>query len=524
MEFNLKQFLKQNWIIILLWFLSTSFYLAQKIITRISWDFSVYWLNGLHYIGQGTYFELARPPLVSLVMSLFSIFGDFGQYIFIIFTSSLFALSSVKFAKACKFNPSLFYLFSLVPFTLLHGLFDGTELFSLALLELFIISLIKFKNSGHWIGLAGLARYTNLSLAALLVFSKNLKQFIINCFLFGFTLLPWFLYNRIFYGNYFRSIAESLALNVKFRKEYIIPRYDFLYMGKVMNILLVFLGIGLVFALYKLFKYFKKNPKEKLLNIWKKESITRTDIIIIIFTLITINGFLDVPLKDPRYLFNLILPSAYFFMRFLSAFKKENFKKSLITFSILLMILFQAFFLRAYVGEIENHRAENNPALYHEAIDRLNELELQNCKIMTDQWTLMNYFGQRAEPIPPREAFDYFLDKGYAYVIFYSFPKFAKENSDGPEFRLKDEYFVLEKNLDHKNLLYFSSRYVIYGNSSLCPTELEEKSFDNLYFDQVNRNYWLRDRKNISYDTCNVLFHEDSSLDKFCNFVNFKFE
>ena len=127
---NFSHFLQKNKLIILLFLSSTSFFLYQHK-NYWSWDFSAYLLNAKYWFNDGNYFEWYRPPLTPLLLGILGILNwKLSEYLYIIFVSTLFAFSCLKFEKVfIDKDPTLFYALMLSPFLLSNGLFAGTELY-----------------------------------------------------------------------------------------------------------------------------------------------------------------------------------------------------------------------------------------------------------------------------------------------------------------------------------------------------------------------------------------------------------
>lgn len=158
---NFKNFLlqKANKLNIVLFF-ATAFFLLGHFLYQ-GWDFSAYVLNAQYMFSDGNYFELYRAPLTSVLLGVFSFLGWKGaEYTYILFCSILFFFSSILLTRNLKLDEFYFYLFSVNGFVLLFGLIEGTELLALALLELFLVFLIKNKwYAGAFLGLVCLTRY-----------------------------------------------------------------------------------------------------------------------------------------------------------------------------------------------------------------------------------------------------------------------------------------------------------------------------------------------------------------------------
>jgi len=139
MELNKIGF-RENKLTIALFFFATAFFLYQHSL-GIAWDFASYSLNAEYIFFGGDYFEWFRAPLASFLIGLFTFFILplwVAEYLYIIFVSTLFLYSCLRFCKSFKLKPELFYILILNPFTILVGLAVGTELLTLSFLMLFL--------------------------------------------------------------------------------------------------------------------------------------------------------------------------------------------------------------------------------------------------------------------------------------------------------------------------------------------------------------------------------------------------
>lgn len=238
---------RNKYLIFSLFIFSTSFFIYQHIITGISWDFSVYVLNAQYWFSNGFYFEWLRPPLASLFIGIFSIFGwGLAEYAYIIFTSLFYLYACLKFADNFLGKGStLFYVLMLNPFTLLVGLECGTELLGLSLILLSISFFSKSeKKSGFLLALSSLARYTNLNLFSIAIFQKGFRKILLFLIVFSITILPWLFFNYWFTGHMLTSLGNFYALNVKFR-DYLIQKFDPLHPLLAINFLLPSFLLGI---------------------------------------------------------------------------------------------------------------------------------------------------------------------------------------------------------------------------------------------------------------------------------------
>ncbi len=378
---RMSKILKNNKVYIALFIASTSFFIYQHMINQQLWDFYAYLMNGKFWFHHGYYFELLRPPLAPLIIGLLGA-NLFAEYAYVVIISALFALSTYLLAKELKINEVIFYALLLNTSTLLFGLAEGTELLSMALIEVSILMILKddFK-SGIFLGLASLTRYTNLISTVIMFFHKDWKKIGLGLLIFLLTLTPWLLYNKLAFGNYFASMADSYALNVFSRKDISQPPklFDFIVIG---NILWVTFLMGL--------REFKFNRK---------------DGIMLTLMFLTIISYLLTPLKTARYLFLVILPLAYFS----SKIKISN-NQAIVIFIVMLLVAF-----------ISQPRASKlNSTIYE-----IKELNLSHCELESNVWVLLNYYGFPTEPPVHGYEAQKEVEKGKILIEYKNIDEFA---------------------------------------------------------------------------------------------------
>ena len=387
---KIKESLTNNKVIIFLFILSTSFFIYQHL-TNFSWDFTSYVLNSQYVLGEGNYYEHYRPPLMTFLLAFLSIFTlPAAEYILIVLVSLLFAYTSISLANASNIDKNLFYLFSLSPFVLLHGLINGTELLSLALFELFLIFTIKGKKySGLFLGLAALTRYNFIIFLILVFISKDVKKIIKNTLFFILPFIPWLIYSFYKTGNAFTSFADLYAIGFKFRG-YInlqVNIIDFLWISGLL-ILIAIIGI---------------------MSLYKKEK-TKTNIIILLILVLTLYQFYTTPLKVVRYLFPLVLPLAYFSVLGTNFIKNKS-QKMFIVLMILTFLFYSSIIPSLSIG--------NSKEVYKGAISKLDELNIRFCKISSNEWVMLNYLGKTTEIFPRKELLQKRINEGNIVVLFY---------------------------------------------------------------------------------------------------------
>ncbi len=440
-----KNFIKENRLIIIIFLIELSYFFIQHY-KFFSWDLNVYRLNGRYFIGESTYFEWLRPPLLPLLFTIFSFLGNLDYYIIIFLILLLFYYSVYLFCKKFNFNYKIMILLYLTPMFIGYGFFAGTEILSLSLIILFITSL-DTKYSGLLFGLMFLTRYTTLLFGILILFNKRLKNYVY--FIFGSILivLPWLVYNYLITGNLLTSILDSYLLSVVVRTN--IFRINDFYHIILFGSLFILFFIGVFYRIKK---------------------IKKIDIIILLAGLITLYSFIMIPSKEPRYLFHLILPLTYF-----SYFAYQKHKK-LFIFAILINLIA----VGAMFFSIHDYKLTQ----FEDALKHVDE-----CGISSNGWVMLNSLGRASEPTPYMDLVEDRLDKGYRLILFNSLFE--------PEY--KDDKFFLNK----FNLIYKNDKYSIYGDKDKC---VKLDKYEMIYMERYKEHIQKITGEEVKLTTFNILF------------------
>ncbi len=437
---EIKNFFLNNKLITLLFIFATVFFLYQHSL-GIHWDFASYTLNAKYIFSDGHYFEWYRAPLTSFLIGIFTFFilpFWVAEYIYIIFVSFLFLYSCVKFSESSNLDKTLFYVLMLNPFVILMGLAVGTELLTLSFLLLFLSQLFKKTKikSGVIFAFSVLARYSALPYSVLILLTKNLKenkkQIILFFVVIGAIFLPWFLFNYFHTGNFLTSIANSQAVNIKYRMSYLYQMpslLDFIIVG---NFLIPFFIVGL-----------------------KRSNLNRKDISIIAFFLLTLIFYIYIPVKVPRYLFNLVLPLAYFSYFYLRKIKNTKLIFSALTIiTIFGLIIFNMFTPLGFLNP--------PPKDFY-------SLGSQECMWASNQWVPLNYIDYTSKPFPRKKEVNDYINEGYKVVIYYGWePDYSTNMSF-----LKSHPVIKE-----------TGNYIILGKKDKCK---EFENVDSYYLQKLNK-------------------------------------
>ncbi|MEK6825923.1 MAG: hypothetical protein AABY00_04005 [Nanoarchaeota archaeon] len=386
----LRRFIADNFLLCIVFFGATFFFLFQHALS-LSWDFSSYVLNAQCYFYDGMYCETQRPPLASFLLAPFLLFGVFGEYLYIFGVSLLFLYATVQTADVFfekrrvslsdkEFFRFILYFCSLSSFTLLMGLKEGTELLTLSLLELSFVQILRGKNAGFYMGLAFLARYPSLVFVPFLLFNSKLKGILKNFGSFLLIIFPWFLWNFVVYGNWFTSFIDGYAQNIALRQMMIAFSWADIFIVANFFLIPALIGILIVFK-ESVCKPFWKNNREFLL--------------IALVAFIIIWNYVTIPTKFPRYLFNLILPLA-FFSSITGIFVSHYLKKYKREITFILFLLFLVTLVFTTIKIVQDTRY-NLP--FEQAAEDIQKLRLSNCEILSPHWVPVTYYTENVYPL-----------------------------------------------------------------------------------------------------------------------------
>ncbi|MGM5488837.1 MAG: hypothetical protein ACQESG_07860 [Nanobdellota archaeon] len=488
------KWIRRNRVLLILFVISTSFFVYQHSIA-LSWDFNAYVLNAQYWFADGMYFEPLRPPLMPVLLGMFSFFGwRAAEYIFIILTSFLFMYSSARLARSIGFDAAAFYALSLNGYVLMVGLINGTELLSLVFLELSIAYLIERKAvSGFFLGLSAVARYTGLALFPMLFLHLRVKRVLGSMLLFGGVLFFWFAYNLYAFGNLFTSIADQYANNILYR-QYLMQPVELSHFLKAQNILIPFFLIGLGVVLYYLFTGMREYGLKSLVCLVKEKKV---EIVMLFLLSYSLYSYANIPLKDTRYLFTLVLPTLYFSYIGLGQVLRRLRVGSHMRVVCLLIFVASLLFVVLEVPD----KGYETPEVYTAAIDTLDDLNRSSCSVMSNSWVMLNYLGRASVPSPWTELVEQRIEAGQLIVLFRHVGEPA--------------YLYNESFIHSLPILYADERYVILGRG--CSPI---KAFDASYLEQLNRVIVEMRGHHINQNPCFVLFHDHTLLERSCNLMN----
>lgn len=419
----------ENKIIAAIFLFSTLFFLWQHS-TGFSWDFASYVLNAKYLDGKGYYFEWERQPLPPFLMLSLSFFGWLlAEYAYIIVVSFLHLFSSLKFAEKFGLDKELFYVLSMNVYVLIFGQKLGSELLSLAMLQLFA-AYIYNKRAGIFASLAVLARYSNFNFLVFILLRRNVRKITVSFILLVLVLSPWLYFNYARTGNALTSIRDSYMLNIVFRNldNYVNP-FSLPDLMLALNLLLPLLILGL---------FSKRNEKYHVM---------------LAFLALSVVSYFFIPFKEERYLFPVTLPAAFFAAKGAEMLDKQKILLAFLIASLALLLLFLPL-------------ARNEPTYLYRSIK-------SECMAQSNVWVALNYYGVPSEPYPEQKDFASAVEEGYRIILFRhaKFPLYASNKT------FLGQFPVMEEN----------EGVAVYGDAGKCkPPEKYEMLFSGRIQRKVN--------------------------------------
>jgi hypothetical protein len=411
----------KKWVV-LIFFISSTFLIFQHS-TGLSWDFSVYVSGAKWFVGDEVYIELARPPLTSIIIASLGPFGwQAAEYLYIV-VAVILSVGGSYILYRRRGLP-----FAFIPLLIINSYFlntatsVGTEAMAMASL-IMAIALFPKSISGAFFSMSFMSRYPMFIFAPIFLLLADIrkpKKWLTQIIAFGIvaliTVAPWLLWNYIHTGDPLFSMVDSYTHNVTARSYLKIPP-SIDHFLVVSNILTLLFAIGLVISMRK--------P-------------SKLELIFLAVLFLNIFSYVNTPHKEPRYLFFVLLPVAYF-----SARTSELIGNKFTLLVTIVSLLIAALFFQS-LTPLETFSGT------------LDFLEGKDCALYSNTWVFFDYYGIITPPIPPPNITESYLSEGRLFAIH----KYVYE----PDFVLDSEF------IESHNILYNDSYFYIIGNESCYPS------------------------------------------------------
>ena len=293
------------------------------------------------------------------------------------------------------------------------------------------------------------------------------------------------------------SIADSYANNIALR-DYIHQSFNFLHLKMALNFLIPLVIGGIIYAIYLIIIDLRKNKTLK--GAVKTVFDSRVgEIIMLVLFFATIYQYAGIPIKDVRYLFNLVLPAAYFSVLAINyVASKTSLKRIKLAFAIGAILL-----TLAAIPSITEYEKKN---VYFDAIDKIESFGIGDCGLMSNAWVFLSYLGKTSVSTPLDRLVQHYIDRGHNLVFFYRTPE--------PEYSRNSTFMHLFP------VIYENDKYIIIGNRTKCaPVQPVESTF----LGAVNETVSLLYNRSIDTDACNVMFKGNTGR-RICNLANLRWK
>jgi len=370
------------------------FFVAQLVPMFLQqWDSQAYIFGGKWFCGNQVYFEFIRPPLPSFLNCVFGA----NDYSILLSTALacfayLAAIILIYKKNSASLNQFIFALFAFLFPAILFNSNYGSDLLALAFVML-AFSLDKPIKKGFFFALASLSRYNFLLFGLVFLFELRKKPKDILSFLSPLVILwiPWMVYNYLFTGNPFFSIAESSFLNIA-QKGVIAPI-------SIDQLFVILFFLALVF-----FLDFRKKIQS---------SINQAGVLSAV--MFALSG-----IKETRFI-NLLSPVIAFNAALFAGKDKKK--------TILLILIFIIFFWFS-------------PKPGHTDLIVPEDQYLKDCRVASDKWVFFYDSGIIAECIFDISSLKEFVSSGGNLVI-YDYKDYNISNYGGTVIQ-RDEYVIIK--------------------------------------------------------------------------------
>lgn len=286
---------------------------------------------------------------------------------------------------------------------------------------------------------------------------------ILSVLSFVFVFIPWFIYNKIHYGNIFASLADSYALNILYR-EYVVHTVNISFILLAANILLPLIIIGIWYF------FIKKD--------FSREHIILGSAMLFIFYAIY-----SMKADIARYYIPLTIPFVFF-----SVYGFQGLSLRLQKTFIVLFLIFTCFFTIYSFS----HYGQKDFSILLSDIEKYD-----NCALQSNIWVPLSYQGRLSEAFPAESMVNYSIEEGYIVLFYYDAREPAYMSNSG----LLHSYPVLLE----------TEEYILLGEG--CK---EVEAVDSLYIKSLNERLSLIYNYTVSEDPCEILFGKTEA----CPFVN----
>ncbi len=448
---QLSDFIHKNLrYILIFYFLASTLIFCLQFFYFQSWDMVVRILNGNYLLHNGYYFENFRAILESFIIGLLAfVMGNYAVYGFILLSNVIFFYAIYRITKLTGIDMFISVSLCMNFFLLAYGMMNGAELITFSFLILFVSSIYKRDVlAGFFLALAFLSKYYAILFAPLLLFlfvnkqhAKNTILFIKNAVIFIVTLIPYFFFNYIRYGNFIYGFAVAyLSFGITIARGFYWATH-FILNGLIELVI----PAGLIIVGYAIYrnKFLKKT-----LN--KRNSVLFGGLVLAFFIYYRAYGLVS----NSDATFRFFLLTLIFSILILSATFTRRDYFWIFCFALVSLLISACIIFSAVSPTNGNLIAMSQ--LSGASVPFSSIYGTMNCTVYSNEWVYLDYYGIPAAPLPynvnniSEPIISYFpmsnisLPLRYSYGNVYIYGKnscsFYKVNID--YFILKNQYLA----------------------------------------------------------------------------------
>lgn len=381
---------KHSKLVIISIFVALSIFFSLEFYYTKIWDYLVRIMDAQFFFHGGTYFEIPRAILESVIIGLYGFFmGPFAIYGFIITATIIFFFAVYDFSKAFKIKMLLVLLILMNPYIIFYTMQAGSELMVFSFLILFVAEIKRGRPfyAGLFFVLAFLSKYYAIFflILALFLINKDLKKSLEKILIFiGSSLLfisPYFTYNLIFFHNFIYSFASSIKENAGGGLAPMLP-------SNLLSLIMEFAFLAAVIAIIAIRSLLFKSKQDSTMH-WISFKNKGLMLLIVAFLIGTYIFGISAPSLGGGYRF--ILGAVIFSTLIVSLALNKRDSGWMFALTVI-GIIFAVFILMSFAddGHINKVEMQNAIALLRSVYNTT------NCTVQSNDWVEMNYYGLSA--------------------------------------------------------------------------------------------------------------------------------
>lgn len=378
---------KHSKLVIISIFVALSTFFSLEFYYIKIWDYLVRIMDAQFFFHGGTYFEIPRAILESVIIGLYGFFmGPFAIYGFIITATVIFFIAVYDFSKAFNLKMLLVLLILMNPYIIFYTMQAGSELMVFSFLILFVAEVKRGRAfyAGLFFVLAFLSKYYAIFflILALFLINKDIKKSVEKILVFiGSGLLfisPYFAYNLIFFHNFIYSFASSIKENATGGLVPVLPS-NFLYI--MMEFVFLAAVIAIIVIRSLLFK-----PKANGSTHWI--SFKNKGLMLLIVAFLIGAYIFGISAHSLGGGYRFVLGAVIFLTLIVSLALNKSDSGWMFALAVI-GIIFAVFILMSFAddGYINKVQVQNAIALFKSVYNTT------NCTVQSNHWVELDYYG-----------------------------------------------------------------------------------------------------------------------------------